>query len=198
MIHDLRSCLVLVLLLLAGCSQPQATAPKPAAQRTGSESGPQETDQAVAPNPQSPIRNPQSEIRNPQLPAGFAPVKISILPLTELSGPSEADPVAKVSVFVALLDAFGSQMKAPGVLRFELYEYVPRSAQAKGRQLTLWPEVDLINPAQNNRYWRDFLRAYEFVLDAQAGRDRTYILEVTCTCPDGRRLSAEYVLKNGL
>ena len=117
------------------------------------------------------------------------PVKIGILPLTELSSPSDASQDAKLSVFVALLDAFGSQMKAPGVLRFELYEYIPRSAQSKGPRLTLWPDIDLTNPAQNNKYWRDFLRAYEFVLDTQASRDKTYILEVTCMCPDGRRLS---------
>ncbi len=189
MIYDLRFCPVLVLLLLAGCSQPQATPPKPPMQRAGSEDKPQEADQAIVPNP-------PSAIRNPQLSAGFAPVKIAVLPLTELASPSDASQGSKLSVFVALLDAFGSQLKAPGVLRFELYEHIPRSAQPKGQRLTLWPDVDLTSPAQNNRYWRDFLRAYEFVLDTQASRDKTYILEVTCLCPDGRRLSAEHVLKN--
>ncbi|MCL5281471.1 MAG: hypothetical protein M1376_16360 [Planctomycetes bacterium] len=116
--------------------------------------------------------------------------------MTELSRPSDTGQGGKLSVFVALLDAFGSQIKAPGVLRFELYEYIPRSAQSKGQRLTLWPDIDLTSPAQNNKYWRDFLRAYEFVLETQASRDKTYILEVTCRCPDGRRLSAEYVLKN--
>jgi hypothetical protein len=134
--------------------------------------------------------------RNPQSSVSFAPVKIGILPLTELSSPSDAGQGGKLSVFVTLLDAFGSQMKAPGVLRFELYEHIPRSAQPKGQRLTLWPDVDLTSPAQNNKYWRDFLRAYEFVLDTQASRDKTYILEVTCMCPDGRRLLSEYVLKN--
>ena len=61
--------------------------------------------------------------------------------------------------------------------------------------MTLWPEIDLTGPAENHRYWRDFLRAYEFELDAQVGRDKTYILEVTCLCPDGKRLSCEYTLK---
>ncbi len=217
MIYDLRFCPVLVLLFLAGCSQPQATAPKPPAQRAGSEDASQEADRAIVPNPQSDnsaeggrlVPGAVPAIRNPQLPAGFTPVKIGILPLTELSGPSDASQGGKLSVFVTLLDAFGSQMKAPGVLRFELYEYIPRSAQAKGPRLTLWPDIDLTNPAQNNKYWRDFLRAYEFVLDTgsptqnaalggpfQAGRDKTYVLEVTCMCPDDRRLSSEYVLKN--
>ena len=208
-----QSLLIMLLLFLLishwGCSQPQAAAPKPAAQRASSEGGPQTVDGATAANPQSEIRNPQSEIRNPQLPAGFVPVKIGILPLTELSSPSDASQDAKLSVFVTLLDVFGSQMKAPGVLRFELYEYIPRSAQSKGQRLTLWPDIDLTSPAQNNKYWRDFLRAYEFVLDTgsptqdpalggpfRASRDKTYTLEVTCMCPDGRRLSGEYVLKN--
>ncbi len=180
----------------SGCSQPQPNAKTLAAQRPGGEGGPQTMDGATAANPQSEIRSPQSEIRNPQLPASFAPVKIGILPLTELSSPPEAGQGGRLSVFVTLLDAFGSGMKAPGVLRFELYEYIPRSAQSKGQRLTLWPDVDLTNPVQNNKYWRDFLRAYEFTLDTQASRDKTYILEVTCMCPDGRRLSAEYVLKN--
>ena len=128
-------------------------------------------------------------------PVTFAPVKIGVLPLTELSSPSGAGPGAKLDVFVTMLDAFGCHMKAPGVLLFELYEYVPRSAQLKGKQLALWPQIDLTGPAENNRYWRDFLRAYEFELDAQAGRDKTYILEVTCLCPDGKRLSCQYTLK---
>jgi hypothetical protein len=128
-------------------------------------------------------------------PVTFAPAKIAVLPLTELSSPSGAGPGAKLDVFVTMLDAFGCQMKAPGVLRFELYEYVPRSAQLKGKQLALWPQIDLTGPAENNRYWRDFLRAYEFELDTQAGRDKTYILEVTCQGPDGKRLSCQYTLK---
>jgi hypothetical protein len=180
-IYDLLFCLS----LLAGCSQPQVTKRPPVIEQASA------AEQSTA--------QPVEDTAKTVAPAGgpaFVPVKIGILPLTELASPSDANPGAKLSVFVALLDAFGSQMKAPGVLRFELYEYIPRSAQAKGPRLTLWPDVDLTGPAQNNKYWRDFLRAYEFVLDTQASRDKTYILEVTCMCPDGRRLSGEYVLKN--
>ena len=181
MIYDLLFCLF----LLAGCSQPQPTQRPPVVEPTKT------TAQNVA--------QPVEDTAKATPPAGgpaFTPVKIGILPLTELSSPSDANSGAKLSVFVTLLDAFGSQMKAPGVLRFELYEYIPRSAQSKGPRLNLWPDVDLTNPAQNNKYWRGFLRAYEFVLDTQASRDKTYILEATCMCPDGRRLSGEYVLKN--
>jgi len=181
MIYDL----LFFLFLLAGCSQPQPTQRPPVVEPTKT------TEQNVA----QPAED-TAKLAPPAAGPAFAPVKIGILPLTELSSPSDASQGGKLSVFVALLDTFGSQMKAPGVLRFELYEHIPRSAQSKGPRLTLWPDVDLTGPAQNHKYWRDFLRAYEFVLDTQASRDKTYILEVTFLCPDGRRLSGEYVLKN--
>jgi hypothetical protein len=144
------------------------------------------------------VANPPSAIPNPQLPAGFAPVKIGILPLTELSSPSGGGARARLNIFLVMLDAFGAQVKAPGVLRFELYEHVPRSAQQKGPRLALWPDIDLTGPAENHKFWRDFLHAYQFELDTQASRDKTYILEATCQGPDGKRLSAEYTLRGGL
>jgi len=129
------------------------------------------------------------------VPTGFAPARIGILPLTELSRPGNSGQPAVLTIYLDLLDAFGSHIKAPGVLRFELYEYVVRSAEPKGQRITVWPDIDMTNPAENNRYWQDFLRAYEFTLDAPAGLDKTYILEATCLCPDGRRLSAQTPLR---
>ncbi|MCU0916460.1 MAG: hypothetical protein MUC88_18130 [Planctomycetes bacterium] len=130
--------------------------------------------------------------------AGFAPVRIGILPLTELTGSTGAGQSTTLHAFVTLLDAFGAQIKAPSVLRFELYEYVPRSAQAKGSQLFPGQNLDLTGAAENHRYWQDHLRAYEFELEAQVSRDKTYVLQVTCMTPNinGKRLSADYVLKN--
>ena len=176
--------LVLSLVALAGCSQPRVTQRPPVVEQASA------TESGVAPATEDTAKTPIASG-----PVTFAPAKIGVLPLTELSSPSGAGQGAKLDVFVTMLDAFGCQMKAPGVLLFELYEYVPRSAQLKGKQLALWPQIDLTAPAENNRYWRDFLRAYEFELDAQVGRDKTHILEVTCLCPDGRRLSSQYTLK---
>jgi hypothetical protein len=182
--------LLFCLSLLAGCDQPQATGPTPVTQEAGNGDGRQTADDAGD-------SNPPSEIRNLQLPAGFAPARISILPLTELPHEAGSGKTAVLNAYVGLLDAFGSQIKAPGVLRFELYQYVPRSAQSKGQRIAIWPDIDLTHPGENNKYWRDFLRAYEFTLDAPAGLSETYVLEATCLCPDGRRLSAEFPLKGG-
>lgn len=165
---------VFVAVLLSGCGEPQVYVPPP---------------------PRQGIQKKQPVEPPATIPTGFAPLKINILPLTELSGVSSNGQNATLNVYVALLDAFGSPIKAPGVLRFELYEYIQRSAKAKGQRIAIWSDFDLTHPAQNNERWRDFLRAYEFSLDASASRDRTYILEATYLCPDGRRLTGDFVLK---
>jgi len=144
----------------------------------------------------------------------YAPVKIDILPLTEFTAlDGGSDP--HIEAYVSLLDSFGSQIKSPGKFRFEMYEYVQRSGEAKGRRVMIWPEsdlsdpnsgnrywIDLSDPAANNRSWRDFLRAYQFNLPfkpapyegaLRPGRD--YVLEATCLTPDGSRLTAEFGLK---
>ncbi|MBN2131034.1 MAG: hypothetical protein JW741_16145 [Sedimentisphaerales bacterium] len=183
-LHVLRALLLSSLLSISGCGTPEETpgaapgAPRPVATR------PQETKE-----------------RPPAVRAlGFATARIQILPLTELAEPADGGQRPVLSVYLALLDAFGSQIKAPGILRFELYEYVPRSANPKGQRIAIWSglDLDLTDPAQNNTYWRNFLRAYEFKLDVQADTGETYILEATCMCPEGKRLSAEFTLKPGV
>ena len=165
---------VVVAVLLSGCGEPQVYVPPP---------------------PRRVIQKREPVEPAATIPIAFAPAKINVLPLTELSGSSSNGQNAILNVYVVLLDAFGSPIKAPGVLRFELYEHIQRSAQAKGQRIAIWPDFDLTHPARNNEHWRDFLRAYEFSFDTSASRDRTYILEATHLCPDGRRLSGEFVLK---
>jgi len=178
-----RALLFLVLLSVSGCGGSQETpGSAPRAQR------PAET------------RSREGTERPPAVKAvGFATARIEILPLTELAEPADGEQRPILSVYLALLDAFGSQIKAPGILRFELYEYVPRSADPKGQRIAIWSgvDLDLTDPAQNNKHWRNFLRAYEFKLDVQADTGETYILEATCMCPEGKRLSAEFTLKPG-
>jgi hypothetical protein len=131
------------------------------------------------------------------VPTGFGPAKISILPLSEITGAAGIGQDAQLDVYVALLDAFGCPVKAPCTLRFELYEYVRRSAQAKGQRLIIWPDIDLTRPADNHKSWRDFLRSYEFQLNLRVERGKTYVLEATYLGADGRRLSSECAIRAG-
>lgn len=125
--------------------------------------------------------------------ASYAPAKVDIMPLTELV---TADGQGQhIHLYVSFLDAFGSQVKSPAVFRFELYEHVARSAKAKGKRAVIWADFDLTSPAANNEYWRDFLRAYEFNLPFEQMPGQIYILQVTCLCPNGNRLTSEFILK---
>jgi hypothetical protein len=124
----------------------------------------------------------------------FAPDRINIMPLTEFIN---TDNIRQISIkpYVSLLDSFGSQIKSPGIFRFELYQRAVRSAEPKGKRVDIWQDIDLTEPAVNNEYWRDFLRAYEFDLPFELDVNQSYILQVTCLCPNGRRLSDEFALK---
>ena len=124
----------------------------------------------------------------------FAPDRITIMPLTEFIN---TDNIRQISIksYVSLLDSFGSQVKSPGIFRFELYQRALRSAEPKGKRVVIWEDIDLTEPALNHEYWRDFLRAYEFDLPFELDVNQSYILQVTCLCPNGRRLSVEFALK---
>ncbi len=125
----------------------------------------------------------------------YVPVKIDIMPLTEFVCIENAPDASQIKLYVSLLDSFGCQSKAPAVFRFELYGYEKLRSEPKGKRIVIWPDIDLTAPAVNNDYWRDFLRSYEFKLDFEPLKNQNYILQVTCLCPNGKRLSAEFTLK---
>lgn len=125
--------------------------------------------------------------------AGYAPVKVDIMPLTEYVDRGDARQ-SEIRMYVSLLDSFGSHVKSPARFRFELYQHVPRSSEPKGKRIKIWPHLDLTEASRNNEYWRDHLRAYEFTLTIEQSRERSHILQVTCMCPNGRRLSSEFTL----
>jgi len=123
----------------------------------------------------------------------YAASKARIVPWTGFR-PLGDEGAVKLLVYVSLLDSFDSRIKSPAVFRFELYEYVAYSADHKGKRLKVWPDIDLVPAAVNNEHWREFLRAYEFSLDYEAGVGRSFVLQATCVRPDGRRLTDQFVL----
>ena len=137
----------------------------------------------------------------------FAPAKIDILPLTVFEIP-HGEAKMHLVAYVSLLDFVGSQIKFPAKFRFELYQQVQRSAEPKGTRVGIWPGkeetdpnapkihwFDLTDPTQNNRHWRDFIRAYSFNLPFQPAPNSSYILQATCLTHDSRRLTAEVPLR---
>jgi len=124
----------------------------------------------------------------------FVPARIAIAPWTEIRSEQNQGGTLQIRTFVRLTDAYGSDIKAPGTFRFELYERLPRSVEARGKRLVLWPDYDLTGAEQNQVYWRDFLRAYEFNLDLEPAYGGPCILEATFIPPGGRRLTAQHPL----
>lgn len=127
--------------------------------------------------------------------AGFAPAKVSILPLTRLVSPSAPDSEPYIQAYVTLTDALGVQLIYPGTFRFELYGKIQRSAEPKGKRVTIWPDMDLTTLEENHRYWQDVFRAYEFHLDVTAPANQKYILQVTFLGVEDKRLSAQAELE---
>ena len=73
----------------------------------------------------------------------FVPEKIKFNQLTEFAQDGQ------ITAYVDMLDQFGSRIKAAGIWRFELYEYVPRSAEPKGTRLYIWPDINLTDAKVN-------------------------------------------------
>ena len=121
----------------------------------------------------------------------YSPEKIEFTPLTEFidAGRTQKQPV--IRAYVSMLDSSGSQIKSPGVFRFELYQRLAHSADRKGKRIFIWPDIDLNDPVENANYWQDFLRAYRFDLDFMPQDKQAYILQVTCLGPNGNRILAE-------
>ena len=84
-----------------------------------------------------------------------------------------------------------------GIWRFELCEYVPRSAEPKGTRLYIWPDIDLADAKVNYGLWQDYLRCYKFDLnlDIDLAVDKTYILQAVCFTTQGTRITDSVELK---
>ncbi|MFC1764616.1 hypothetical protein ACFL6U_21425 [Planctomycetota bacterium] len=131
-----------------------------------------------------------------QAPTGYLPADVTILPITALSTPESSQNDPYIHVYVGLLDMYQCHLKAPGTFRFELYERVPRSGRSQGKRLSIWPDILLLEPEDNQRYWRDYLRSYEFRLDLNPGVQQTQdaILQVTFLTTDDRRIVNQFSL----
>lgn len=131
----------------------------------------------------------ECEILNP-----YQPDKAAFLPLSDVRSSDKNTGPDTITVYIALQDFSGSAVKAPAVFRFELYRFKPRSVDPKGKRMYIWEDIDLNSFENNNRYWRDYLRAYEFTLLYNCPECTKYVLEVTCILPAGRRLLATQIL----
>jgi hypothetical protein len=126
----------------------------------------------------------------------FAPNEVHIIPLTrfvESKKPAELD---HIRVYTELLDEYQSQIKSPGIFRFELHNRALRSVNPTGKRIDIW-EISLTDLEDNNQCWREFLRAYEFRLKLRHILQGQFILQVTFSTPEGKRLRSRKTIYLG-
>ncbi len=129
--------------------------------------------------------------------ARYAPARIDILPITTINPATSSAGDYTIDVYVGLVDSFGSQIKYPATFRFELFQQVRHSTGQKGKRILIWPEINLTEPVMNNRYWQDFLRAYQFSLPLEKPDFETTILQVTSISSSGKRLTVDFPIRLG-
>lgn len=141
---------------------------------------------------------PATRLHAPEA-VGFWPADVTVLPLTVLFAPADEGTPPYIHLFVGLRDSHGCFVKSPGTFRVELYERVPRSDQTSGRRLSVWPDIDINDPEENQGYWRDYLRCYEFRLDLSSAlaQRAVAILEITFLSANEERLATQYTLELG-
>lgn len=119
---------------------------------------------------------------------GFTIRKVRISALTDFVISDKDPDQSEIKTYVELLDTYDSQLKKPCIFRFELYAYKALTNNPRGKRLTIWSDIDLTNPAENNQYWKDYLRSYAFYLPLgfSPRPEQNYLLEVTCLSGEKR------------
>jgi hypothetical protein len=120
----------------------------------------------------------------------YHPEKIKITPLTSLIKTNEDG--IKLRVYVNMLDSIGLQVRSPAIFRFELYQHIQRTGTSKGKRVAIWPDINVNLDEENQKYWKDFLRSYEFILPFPYPTDTKYVLLLTCITPDSKRIYTEF------
>lgn len=126
---------------------------------------------------------------------GFQPVVIRFGGLTQVLRDRQTKEPTALRVFLELRDRFDSRLKAPFCVRFELYQYRLSSPNPKGAHLKSWPEMVLTEAGTNNLSWRDYLRAYEFLLDLDGiPAEEPLLVSASCRTAEGVNLETIYIL----
>lgn len=119
------------------------------------------------------------------------PVAIQVYPGTRFV--NEGDQPIMDAAF-ELLDDMGDSMKAPGRVRFELYE--AGEGDMLGRRLYAW-DVDVLTQEQQQTYYNRVIRAYNFRLgvDSMEVQKLPTVLQVSYELANGERLQTRAAMK---
>lgn len=127
----------------------------------------------------------------------YAASSTHIMGLTEIVVGGDSGEAAILKVYIDMLDPFDRRIKSPGVLRLEVYDFMPRASDPRGKRLFIQPDLDITDPVDNDKYWQDHLRTYRFdiPLEFSPSPGSAFIIEATFIPPGGKRLSDQFQLK---
>jgi hypothetical protein len=126
------------------------------------------------------------------------PVKVEIVaPFTRVKSFDDDSTPDGIELWLQAVNSLGNTgLNIVGSVRAELYEYVPATAEHKGRRLEQW-KIELATPADQRAHWSDLTRMYQFRLTLDTTTvpiAKQYVLAVTYTTPLGEHLTSECVL----
>jgi hypothetical protein len=126
----------------------------------------------------------------------YLPTQVEILPFTKPASFDARGLPDGINAVIRPLDVVGHAVKAYGIMRFELYDYVPASGLSKGKQLMVWNQV-LNTPTDQRKYWDNVTQSYQFQLlwRQPLEPNKKYVLEVFYENPAGVRLTSDYVFE---
>ena len=130
--------------------------------------------------------------------AMLMPTRIEIVePFTRVKSFDDDAVPDGIEVLIQAVNALDNPgVMVVGSLHLELYEYVPASADRKGRQLARW-NVDLTTTKSQRTHWNRLTQMYEFRLGVdptQISARGDYILVVTYSSPLGDHLTDEVLI----
>lgn len=126
------------------------------------------------------------------------PKSISIHPFTAFRSFDETGGENGIDARIEAKDAAGDTTKAYGNFRFELYAFIPVSADPKGAKLATW-DVPLSDAKTSSLHWDGITRAYTFKLrwDQPIPQGAQFVLVAIFSSPFTERLFSERVLIPG-
>lgn len=117
----------------------------------------------------------------------FGPKSVVVDPFTKFADLDSggAAPAKGLEVRVRLKDAFDDPVKALGSFRVQLYNFVPRSLETRGKECGNWL-INILSEQDIRKYYDLIDRSYRFPLKLEHGLEtKKIIVEITYYLPDG-------------
>lgn len=102
-----------------------------------------------------------------------------------------------LSVRCEVKDSFGDSIKTVGVMRFELYTFIPSQPFNKGQRVAFWQDLRIDSVETIREHWDSTLSLYRFDLnwDKQVKPKQRFVLEAVLTTGQGQQFTDNHTLE---